>query len=1013
MAAIGFNFLYFVLLILFLAIPGVLLTVPLLRKSKLNKTEKFLLSLFVGIFFLPLMLFIESFFGIRFSLFLVLFNLLLLFALGIFVWIKTFGFPKSDVFLKCSFPKLDLNLEKIDFEKTSEQLKPYINSVLLLLLFLLSFWTRIQTLSPIYSELDPYFYVYGASQIIKEGYRPMNDDTAWWPEVKVSHRGHGVKSYLEATWYSVYTKGEPYNNYLFYIIASFLPPIASSFMIFGAYLAVSSLFGRRYGLLVAALLLFNPISIMKMSAGVNELAPLGFMALFMTLGTYAFAIRHKELELSAISGFSFFVMTNTSNYAFLFSPVLLIYLIFSAVEFFASSKSLSEFLKLNLPIIFGAILGIILNKIDVTDSVLQGIFLSFSSSILLFLSIAAIIFFYILEKRIKQEHKSAILAFLILGFFVVYLFTPLNQIVKRIAFDFLGTVQFNYPLQKTIAEQNEAGKIFEGESGLIGFTPSLHKNDDLSLFANISEIFLSFFTNIFNFLISLLDSTFNLLFGTNIKIDQKENSLLFFFILTFIFGSIIIHIFEIKHLKENGAFPIILLFLLFAFPGFYIGIKKIKFTIFVGIMASFIAAIALGFIEKLLRKIANAKFDSLIKKVFSILIILLVLLQAKSNNDFALSLIGKSFITKYQDNPSAVMPHLASVCEEIRKKGLYDEEICKAGYDLNFSNTLLNQYNGKVCIVSQLSLEELIPSDQKNLPAILKARQAASYRCNRLPDYWIETMEWIKNNLNENDRVTSWWDYGHWINYFGEKKTVLRNDHSSLNMIGSIAYAFISATPEELAQIMNKYNSSYVFFDVEIIGGDVFGGKYGALNYLSCAFQNKTDVSYDPGTSICEYEHSPERLVVFPNDPTCTISESQRIEGVYAYRLTASFQPEKKPTYCIGEVTLKSGNRTSALYYLDKKDENGDLVLSKGFLRRISDTEKPIYLEVVYNEDQVWPGPNGTFVSGIEDATTKFYTSNLYRGFYLENLPGFDLVFKSKNGEVKIYKLRNYTGNPS
>jgi len=119
----------------------------------------------------------------------------------------------------------------------------------------------------------------------------------------------------------------------------------------------------------------------------------------------------------------------------------------------------------------------------------------------------------------------------------------------------------------------------------------------------------------------------------------------------------------------------------------------------------------------------------------------------------------------------------------------------------------------------------------------------------------------------------------------------------------------------------------------------------------------------------------------------------------------------KNPAYCIGDAKLQDGTGISATYYLDRKNADGDLALSKGFLRVVQDSTDTALAEVVYNEQKVWPGENGTWVDGMEDAKTAFYRSNLYRGYYLENLPGFDLVFKSKGGEVKIFRMKNFTGN--
>ena len=69
--------------------------------------------------------------------------------------------------------------------------------------------------------------------------------------------------------------------------------------------------------------------------------------------------------------------------------------------------------------------------------------------------------------------------------------------------------------------------------------------------------------------------------------------------------------------------------------------------------------------------------------------------------------------------------------------------------------------------------------------------------------------------------------------------------------------------------------------------------------------------------------------------------------------------------------------------------------------------------EMVYTDEPIWRGQNGSAVGGMEDAKTDFYRSNLYTGFYLEKLPGFDLVYKSANGEVKIFRMKDslFVGN--
>jgi hypothetical protein len=129
--------------------------------------------------------------------------------------------------------------------------------------------------------------------------------------------------------------------------------------------------------------------------------------------------------------------------------------------------------------------------------------------------------------------------------------------------------------------------------------------------------------------------------------------------------------------------------------------------------------------------------------------------------------------------------------------------------------------------------------------------------------------------------------------------------------------------------------------------------------------------------------------------------------GTLAYQVTKN-GVAATPTYCVGTVTIATGDKITATYYYDKRDANGDLVLSKGFIRPIQTEADAVLAEMVYTTDWAWI-ENNTLVNGMADAKTEFYESNLYRGFYLRSLPGFDLVYDTN--EIKIYKLNNFIGN--
>jgi asparagine N-glycosylation enzyme membrane subunit Stt3 len=308
-------------------------------------------------------------------------------------------------------------------------------------------------------------------------------------------------------------------------------------------------------------------------------------------------------------------------------------------------------------------------------------------------------------------------------------------------------------------------------------------------------------------------------------------------------------------------------------------------------------------------------------------------------------------------------------------------------------------------------------------------------------------MEWLKDNTPEGSRIVSWWDYGHWINYFGLRNAVIRNDQDSDLMIGEVAADYIQGTPQDLINFMNAHGAKYALFDMELVSsGNELGGKYGALNYLSCAQNNETDVTKAPGSSECEANNLWETAYV--SSQPCTISSISNVTGLIAYEMyqdvyqeSATGQPEfmgtyytpvyppdcvnptdpnvigyctnsvkAVPTYCVGPVTLASGQQTYGTYYLNQTEPNGDLLLNKAVL------EMPVQLQnstqfgpatavtLFYTNDPIWL-ENGQVTSGYSDRKGQFYSSNLYSALFLNELPGFTQVYSTPDNVVKIYEL--------
>lgn len=1029
MVAFAFDAAYFSLIVFLSAlVPGIAIGWPLFRKSPLGAMEKLLLSFFLGLFAVPFMLFLESLVGIKFSLFLVFANAFVLVAAGAFWGVREGAFSLS-------LPKLP----KLDSGGIIALSVP----ALLLLAMLLAFWIRVQPYSPIYSELDPYFYVYGAGQIIQSGIQPFTDDTAWWPELNSTHLGQPLKKYLEAEWYALYTGGGEYNNYLLFTTSSWLPPLSAAFVSFGAYMLVASMYGRRYGLLAALLLAFLPITIYKMSAGVNEASPIGMMTLFMSLGAFAYSLVKHDRAIRLFSAAAFLITMLAGNYFTVLALPFAAIMALQSIDYFMRGKPNKEFVIACGYSMAGVVLGVALSA-----AYYQNWSWFFSSQLVMPLAaflFSAVVFALLapsalpkhfpgskamhsmaLEgnsgKRMKLAAACAILAL------ILFAFTPLGNYAKGEVSGYLGAVEFKTALERTIAEQNLAGESFEGEAGFLALVPQNHVAAGAtgieaiqSFTYGMLSVVAAVFSLIGNLAFKLLDAIFSAVLGIQQSTSTKDDSVFFFFLTVSVAGLLLRHF---RRSGESREEPSIMLFALaFFVPVLYVGVNKIKFTAFAGVAIALAAAIAMAELERFFAWLAGRfkvhNGTKYVSYAFAALLAMMVYAQAAGPVPYGYVFMIKSFEPRYQDDPAKVAPVASQLCEELRAKGVSYNQIqplCDAGAYANYSDSINNQFNSDVCWLAQMKMDELFPNqaDKDAQRRSSEAATSARFRCNRLADYWVDSMEWMKANLDSSDRVTSWWDYGHWTNYFGEKNTVLRNEHSSRGMIGRVAHDYIIGSTQDMIDSMNYFDSRYALFDVELIGGSQFGGKYGALDYLGCVHEGSTSLEEGAGTSECEYEHSPERIAIplrQTSSTICTISESQQRTGVYAYRLGRDALDQSKPAYCVGDATLATGEKISATYYLDRKDANGDLVLSKGFIRTIDEQNDVTYAEMVYNNQKVWLGPNGTLQDGMEDAKTDFYRSNLYKAFYLKELPGFDLVYQSKNGEVKIYRMQNFTGN--
>ena len=285
----------------------------------------------------------------------------------------------------------------------------------------------------------------------------------------------------------------------------------------------------------------------------------------------------------------------------------------------------------------------------------------------------------------------------------------------------------------------------------------------------------------------------------------------------------------------------------------------------------------------------------------------------------------------------------------------------------------------------------------KNLAINAKSVTQRAY-CNRIPDHWLNAMAWLKDNAGIEERTFSWWDYGHWITTFGQRKSVTDNTHGYTLMHQEVADKMVYNTPEALAQYMREHKARYLLLDQDLIA------KWGALVYHACYYNNKTTMEIGPGASDCDREYSPEFIFVpmqLTSDNLCAGSTNNNpIIKVYSPYYGVKAQNQFR-YYCTSVASLNE--ELQALQYgttfvpLSLAYEDGRKAgITNGMFQG---TNAEGYLMFL-----------ATYPSDSPDRKGKFYDSVFYKGFFEGKIPGFTQVHPNYGAQgpsipVRIYKL--------
>jgi dolichyl-diphosphooligosaccharide--protein glycosyltransferase len=77
------------------------------------------------------------------------------------------------------------------------------------------------------------------------------------------------------------------------------------------------------------------------------------------------------------------------------------------------------------------------------------------------------------------------------------------------------------------------------------------------------------------------------------------------------------------------------------------------------------------------------------------------------------------------------------------------------------------------------------------------------------PKDWPLALEWMKNNVRDDEVICSWWDYGYWIEAMAGKATMADGATQSENQIKNIANIMMRPQNESI-QLLEQYGADYI-----------------------------------------------------------------------------------------------------------------------------------------------------------------------------------------------------------
>ncbi|MCL5427944.1 MAG: hypothetical protein M1321_02060 [Candidatus Marsarchaeota archaeon] len=938
---------------------------------------------------------------------------------------------------------------------------------ILLLLMAVTFASRIANIgfSQHFFEFDPYFDMMATQQILTYGYQLYTTHAAW-PTLAAGtiQRIQPAVPYLEAYWYQLANPGHASLSLSsLSTVGGIYPPLLAALLVFVVFMFVYHIYGDFPGLIAAGIAAAMPTLISTYISGEQLLEPWGITALFFFFAAYLLAIKNpKEKRYAILAGIAFISNFLGAHYYTVSAGILAIYILFQAVINALRNSNDMDFYKMNAVMLFVIIIGYVLYapynavygggvptflKIPtiiafplfaliaglvygiLTDSLkwqglprgvaaigkgaltwfdarpevslaLSGVGLLlmvlglillpvFILPGLLIVSIFGLLALFMgfvfggwgsfsRHRQIYSRFAIAVIISIILACAV--LFTPIGNGIKKYLNLSTRFTTPSSPLFMTVQEYAPTGLGFDfGGPSFIG-----------GIALSIGGV---------PVLLWLVLIAFSAIEAYNIALKRSSTSVLSIWILAVLAAA---GMSEIKYLPHFAVAYAIAFVVVIAEMAMYIKRSGDISGLAVYSM-SFLAAAA--FIYGIIYTVEGS-----LPAAGSLLTVAVVIISA-----FSAYIAGRMRIT-----PLHALYGLSSIIVIVMAFSLVQVFSAAAEFSgVGLNTTAYNQQCNNI---------------STNGTNIL----GATMFCYQVPNSWLAAMSWASKNIGPNaPRILAWWDYGDWINWFGNTNAVIRGDNAVAQTDYNTAAKFVIQNTTALAMFMNQNTTQaqYVLFDDQLLP------KWSALDFLGCVDQNQTSQSFAEsegkkyganfviGTSQCELSHDPV-FVDIPEKPTiqyyCNFSNST-VTAVHVLMTTGETVPHLlNQSYCIN--TKPDANGVMQVYYANGIKANmlvpvyqmANALTSNGITTRVPvSLNSEFYLGATQFQQGGTPylefiglylpnGPNYT----VTDAMTSFYNSNYYRGFFLGHLSsGFSLVYPVNYTSFKYLPPNSLSSN--